>query len=299
MIKRWLSDQNLRLRGHLLAGYYGWRLALGQENGVTNEQGDVPLIVSLTSTAKRIGRVHLAISSLLSQSHKADQIILWLSDSLDGKNGFELTAGLKRAVAKGLSIKYRPDIGPFTKLNYALREFPDAVIVTADDDKMYPEKWLEALYRSYQANPHLIHAHRVHRMTLDSGLQLNSYMNWEHRVPGVAGPSHQLFATGTGGVLYPPQVMPDEVFNEAKFRAICWPNDDIWYKAMALLQGVEVQKVGQGRGEFITIPGTQDRSLWVGNQTLNDELIHAVFQEYNLFDYFYRQIRQPAMRDGK
>ena len=57
---------------------------------------------------------------------------------------------LKELMKRGLEIRFCKDIGPHGKLIYALKEFPDAIVVTADDDMIYPKDWLEKLFESYK-----------------------------------------------------------------------------------------------------------------------------------------------------
>ena len=49
--------------------------------GVTNNKRDTKLIVSLTTFPGRINSVHKTISTLLTQTLKPDEVILWLAEA--------------------------------------------------------------------------------------------------------------------------------------------------------------------------------------------------------------------------
>ena len=243
---------------------------------------EVPLIVSLTSIPERLYKVHLCIEALLDQSIIPDHIILWLSDTICRN---EIPENLNRLERRGLQIRFCRDIGSYTKLIYALKENPQGIIVTADDDVFYPAFWLEKLYLAYQAEPQYIHCYRAHLMKCNSKGMPDSYHDWEYFAPGMLGPSFFLFPTGHCGVLYPPGSLHQEVFNEEIFKRICPLGDDIWFKAMSLLNGVACKKVQPFFNRFRGIWGTQASALHKVNvmQNKNDEQIRAVFEHYDLY----------------
>lgn len=55
--------------------------------------------------------------------------MLWLSDT-DKK----IPSSLQNLTKRGLEIKYCKDIRSYTKIFYTLKEFPNALVVTSDDD---------------------------------------------------------------------------------------------------------------------------------------------------------------------
>jgi hypothetical protein len=183
----------------------------------------------------------------------------------------------------GVAIRYRPDLGPQTKLLYALREFADLPVVTADDDLIYPPDWLEELYESYRAAPGHIHCHRAHQIRLSAEGRLAPYDAWAWLAPGLRGPSPLLFPTGTCGVLYPPGALDAQVFDLAAMRRLCPTADDTWFKAMALLRGTAAQKVRDVSRDFPHIPGSERRMLWTINAGRNDAQLAATFAHYGLY----------------
>ena len=252
---------------------------LRNAKGVATTKRELELIVSMTSFGDRLNKVSLCIESLLEQSVQPDRIILWLS-----RSGSEVPNQLNRLRKRGLEIRLCPDIRSYTKIIYSLKEFPEAIIVTADDDIIYPPSWLEELYEEYKRFPQFIHCHRAHLIAVDSSGMPKSYRDWLIGSPGVVGPSIDLFPTGVGGVLYPPGALSHHVTDEETFSALCPTSDDIWLKAMSLLTSTLVKKVRPFHKEFIQIKGTQHCVLWRENilHGKNDESVRKVFDHFNL-----------------
>ncbi len=240
------------------------------------------VVVSVTSIPERIELFLGELGWLARQTARPRAAVIWLGEEL-------FPAELRQEIATrfplppGVTIRYRPDLGPQTKLLYALREFPGMPVATVDDDVIYPPNWLEELYRSYEAAPEHIHCYRAHSIRLGPDGGLAPYSEWGWLAPGVRGPSHLLFPTGTCGVLYPPDALAEQVFDLAAMRRLCPTQDDLWFKAMALLRGTRAQKVRDESLEFPHIPGSERKMLWTVNVGRNDAQIAAVFAHYDLY----------------
>jgi hypothetical protein len=182
-------------------------------------------------------------------------------------------------------VQYRRDVGPHTKLFYALAEFPDSVIFSVDDDFFYPPNLLGKLYAAYQRAPQNIHCHAAHLMRRDSNGRLLPYAQWDILARGVMGPSHLLFPLGSGGVIYPPHCLADQVFNVERFQQLCPLADDVWFKAMALLKGTLSQKISPHDRRHVEVNGSQQVTLYHTNVTRNDIQIQTTFDAYDLYQY--------------
>jgi hypothetical protein len=264
----------------LLEYSYHLKARFGFRSGCARNRRKTPLIVSITTIPSRFDKVYLCIESLLRQSCKPDQLLLWISDTVKQD---AIPRSLTRLTRRGLQIRFCKDIRAYTKVIHTLREYPDAIVVTADDDRLYPADWLKQLYDAYLRDPSCVICHRAHLMTWDAAGNLESYNNWKLKAPGVTGPSMLLFHTGTGGVLYPPGLLPGETLNEKVFMDICLTNDDIWLKAMALLNGISCRKVAPYSENYHTIGHTQTVALWDINKIENDRMIWDVFTRYGLY----------------
>lgn len=245
------------------------------------------VVVSLTTFGSRIYDVYLAIESIMQGSIKPNHIILWLDESFKQKKLPEILRCQER---RGLEICYCKDLRSYKKLIPSLKKYPEACIITIDDDVIYNRDIVENLVNSYISNPKNIQANRIHKIVLNSQGKPISYMQWKwnhfdekHR--------NLNFFTGIGGVLYPPHCFNEEVFNENVFMNICKYADDIWFFAMALYNGVYISKsythskCGQ---DYLLNEDVQDIGLSIFNAGVNgcrnDEQIKAVFDRYNLYN---------------
>lgn len=65
-----------------------------------------------------------------------------------------------RLRAYGLEIRFCENLRSYKKIIPALQEYPDAILITADDDWLYTQDWLAGLWCPYERHPHDIHAWR-------------------------------------------------------------------------------------------------------------------------------------------
>ena len=238
------------------------------------------IIVSLTSFPARIGLVHLTVESLLSQTWKADRIVLWLADSQFPLKEEELPEALLALRERGLEIRWCEDLRSYKKLVPALKAFPEDVIVTVDDDLILEPTWLEGLVSSYLKNPTFIHTHRAHEIAFSDSGNLAPYALWRKEIKTDKA-SFNNFLTGVGGCLYPPTCLHKDVFNVKKFQKLCPHGDDIWFWAMAVLAGTKI---------CVTLSvfclnhpaGSQEVGLWKTVNSLgeNDRALQRVLAAY-------------------
>lgn len=257
------------------------------ESGVSNlEYCSHEIIVSLTTYGKRLNDVASTIESIMQGSMKPNRIVLWLEEDL--KNTV-LPITLQQQQKRGLEIAYCKDIRSYKKLIPTLRKYPEAVIITIDDDAIYNYDLVEKLVNMHNMYPNNIIANRIHRVVLGPNGKPKEYMKWDWGGnPTDASPLN--FFTGVGGVLYPPHALDVEVFNEEVFMDICKYADDIWFYAMALKKGTYTIKgyTHNDNGvEYITNPYVQDIGLCkinTGKKGENNKQLKSVFDFYNLWD---------------
>ena len=245
------------------------------------------VIISLTSYGKRINDVYLAIESIMRGSLKPNRIILWLNEPDFTEKKLPITLKLQKE--RGLEIRPCKDIRSYKKLLYTLKDYPEACIITIDDDAIYNFDFLENLIKSHNENPFYIYANRVHRIKKNLDGSIKRYQDWGWTVPKEESIKNDLFFTGIGGVLYPPHSLNEEVFNEDVFSEICPTADDIWFNAMARLKGTKIEKsfthVANGE-DYILNETVQDCALSLINNAAenssNDIQIKAVFEKYRI-----------------
>ena len=256
-----------------------------QERGVIDDtKGEKEIIVSLTTHGRRLYEVYLAIESIMQGSRKPNRIVLWLSKDLQREL---LPLTLVNQIKRGLVVKYTEDLGPYTKLIPALTEYPDSIIVTIDDDILYPYDTLELLFSSYHKYPQCICANRIMDIKLDSQGNPTSLPSWKE-LEDKDRRSKLNFFEGVGGVLYPPHSFTLEVLNLSVFTAICPTADDVWFNCMALLSKTSVVPANHHYFRFPLLinESIQDSALWRINNsnkiTPNDKQLRLVMNKYNL-----------------
>lgn len=223
-------------------------------SGISKAQKPMRVIVSLTSFPARIGTVYITIKSILMQSLKPDMVILWLAREQFPEKEKSLPDNLLALKKYGLKIKWCHDIKSYKKLIPALREFPDDIIVTADDDVYYERHWLKRLYDGYLKAPNYVHCHRITKFYIEGGeykIKLGEFEKYP-------APSYLHKLTGVGGVLYPPHSLYGDVIDEDKFKKLAPTNDDIWFWFMAIINGVKINVVKNNIPRVQAIKSTLD-----------------------------------------
>ncbi len=242
------------------------------------------IIVSLTTIPERINDAALVIGIMLCQTLKPDKIQLYLGKSRFA--GVELPQLLREQRKMGVEIFCVEDLKPHTKYFYALQKYPKDIVITVDDDILYGENLIENLMDSYRQFPKAVSAMRVHQITFTDSGSIVGYNEWKYCCSDyIRQPRMDLLATGVGGVLYPPEVLPQEVFRKDIFAVYCPYADDIWLKVVQALNGIPCV-LAQKHVETQCLTGSQQKGLYHENvlQNRNDVQLRA------LIDY-YRQDR--------
>lgn len=233
------------------------------------------IIVSLTSYPARIQGVSTVLKSILSQTLPADEIVLWLAESQFAGKEADLPEELVQMEKENnVQIRWCDDLKPHKKYFYSMQEYPDDLVVTIDDDVIYSSKTLENLYYSYLMHPDAVSANRAHLMIVDEHGKLLPYNDWIRETDGCRWqPSMQLFAVGVGGVLYPPHLLHQDLFQKQVIIDNCIYADDLWLKAMEVVNQIPVV-VASEYVQLQYVPGSQEEALWRTNtsdeENLND-----------------------------
>ena len=241
----------------------------------TRSEGE-KIIVSLTTFPARINIVVKTIKTLLTQTLKPDAVILWLAPEQFPNGENDLPQELLDLKQYGLTIDWYKDIRSYKKIIPTLKKYPNAVIITTDDDIYYAPDTVESLYKSYLEHKNEVHAHRCdwlkvveedaktvpHPSPLLEGEGITEVVQtqkkvikWEKtrelyldRHRGVASFHNRL--TGYGAVLYPPHCFYKDVCDESLIKELIPTHDDIWLWAMATLNGYKTRLV-KGYSESI------------------------------------------------
>lgn len=222
------------------------------KSGVTKDKRNTEVIVSLTSFPERMYDIHYCIYSLLNQKLKPDRVVLWLAKEEFPNGEYDIPANVLNLKKFGLEIKFCKNLMSFKKIIPALREFPDAIIVTADDDIYYADDWLELLYDNHKLYPKDIILHRSRKIAFDEKFNVKEYDKWT-LINEDTMPSYYHLINGGGGALYPPHSLDDTVFNEKVFMGEYSTTDDIWLWAMAVLYGTKIKTIKNDYNDFTPV----------------------------------------------
>ncbi len=247
------------------------------------EKREIPIIISLTSYPKRINEVMYSIYSLFNQNLKADCIILWLAEKEFPNHEADLPEELLKFKEYGLTIKWCDSLKSYKKLIPSLNEFPDSLIVTADDDLYYPEDWLSKLYNHHKKYPKDIVTHRARRIRFKNG-KLRKYKEWMV-CENEEDASFLNFFTAGGGTLFPPYSLSEQINQQHIYNKICPTGDDIWFWAMAIINNTKIRVVKDNISRIRYVNPARDivfnkDTLWSYNETHNDEQFKLILDEF-------------------
>lgn len=199
-----------------------------------------PLVtVSLTSFPARIDAAVYSIKSIFHQTMLPDEIILWLAEE---QFGGEIPNQLYPLMAYGLQVRFCEDLKSHKKYYYSLKEQDDNLIITIDDDLIYPETLVESLVGEYKRNPNSIICYRGRHIKIHED-GFSPYAEWECAFDeGVKKPSDWVMPSTGAGTLYPPNVLDKRVFDIDMIKGVAYTADDIWMRYMSLLKGTKVVK---------------------------------------------------------
>jgi len=219
------------------------------------------LIVNLTSFPDRFAKLHLTLKSLLLQTVKADKVILWLYQDDIAK----LPASVTVLQKYGLTIApVGTDTRSYKKLIPALKSFPDAFHVTADDDIYYRPSWLATLVNAYTGNDQEILCWRAHYLRRATSGEIRPYRQWYPKTE-VRGPDPRLFFTSGAGVLFPPGCFDKRVTDQELASSLAPYADDLWWFWLASLNNCIIRRVGNNP-KLINWKGSGGSSLWQFNK---------------------------------
>lgn len=237
-------------------------------------------VVSMTTYGQRLASVHLALESIAAGTVLPSRLILWVDDP---SALVQPSAGLKRLVDRGLELRLSENFGPHTKYYpYLLStETFDTPLVTADDDLLYSDWWLEGLVSAFHKYPECVNCYRAHVIKLNNGA-FAPYRSWSSCSTTLPNMLH--FATGVSGVIYPPHLLRSLKHAGSEFLQICPKSDDVWLHVHALRGCVLIRQIWDRPMRFPFVPDTQATGLYHSNvlQSHNDAYIARTYTAADL-----------------
>lgn len=251
-----------------------------------NKNSNAPkVIVSLTSFPEAIPYAVQAIRSLLEGSLLPDKIVLYL-DTQKFPEGV-LPQELETLKSESPIFEVRFDdaiIRSYKKLIPALKDFPDDIIVTIDDDICYYPDMLRDLIRLHKQLPKAIIAHRVRQVKLNLPYRKWRKYKWYDFIFKRHIFDYHAMQTGVGGVLYPPHSLDKKMLDPTLFMNMAPTNDDIWFWAAAVSQGTYIVPVPGWHPKLIEIGKPGEFALKTVNlkpgDDRNREALYKILEHY-------------------
>ncbi|RAP52095.1 MAG: hypothetical protein BZ137_09250 [Methanosphaera sp. rholeuAM130] len=258
-----------------------------KSSGINIRKRKPKLIVSLTSYPERVYDIHYCLYSILNQDLKPDEVILWLAEEEFPNHELDIPKQVLKLKDNGLTIKYCENIKSYKKSIPTLEEYPEEILVTADDDVYYPPDWLMRLYEEHLRYPKCIIGLRSRQMQLNDNYEFIDYNKWK-LANEEKKESYLNFMTGSGGVLYPPHCFYKDVLKKEIFLDISESGDDLWFWAMAVMNRTKYKVPSKRYNRLIYINPARERllinesTLWSSNmnENKNNSQIKSIIEKY-------------------
>lgn len=247
-----------------------------------NIRKEIPVVVSLTTIPSRIKLVHLTVKSILAQNAKPKQITLWLHEDLEKF----VTQDLKNLVGEIFEICYSKIDCPHLKLIETLLKYPDLPIVTVDDDQIYSNQLLNKLYQSHLLKPDYIISTISRLIKFNEKDNPLPYQNWPY-IDTFNEEDRFLLPLGVFGVLYPPNCFNAAVSDIELISKLSPKADDLWFKALSMINGTKVKIINEKVRKPTLILGTQKITLKNHNVSQDNNRIQWKY----LMDHFKIKVK--------
>lgn len=236
------------------------------------------MLIGLTTIRGREGALKRTVDSLLAQQLPTDgrpvELHLFLSREpylLD--RGFTSIPGFLRRRILGsrlrpglrLQVHWTANCGPYRKLLPLLerltpdQEALDPLLITADDDTLYPRDWLRRLVTA-QLRWGCVVAFRGRQMVLDQG-DVMPYRDWRVNDERLLHPSLLTVPTGKDGICYRLSQLDFRVRDVEKALKIAGHADDLWFKTHTLLTSTPSTLLHYSMGQQFVELGSQGMAL--------------------------------------
>ena len=217
--------------------------------------------ISLTTIPERINLIKPTIDSLLKQDYHNYKICLWLPNKTlrDGTSFSELPDFVKH---EKIEINFVEDLGSITKIYYEL-ERHDGYVANADDDVIYPTKWLSTLWKYAKQYPDCAIAFRGRRFRDSGDLKYNNTRVLASHILKTVNEVH--IVTGTWGALYHKGLFTDKFFTYKDYIKVYQKVDDIWITAMLNIAHTKILVVPM-KEKILPTNVSKVNALWTSNR---------------------------------
>lgn len=289
----WDRLQLKRVLSFIVRGYANYILPifLHKSKETLNRGERVPIIVSITSFPARIGKVWMVIESLLCQSHKPQDIILWLSRQQFPNELDDIPKRLVLQQRRGLTIRFVDgDIKSYKKFYYAFREFKNSLVLTLDDDLLVPSYFLKSIYD----------CKKIHKANVIASFGFRFY--WDNSIDYISPTRTKIYPNDTGnnlffgsggGTLFDTKVV-SKMDSIEKILDLCPTADDIYLNALVRICGFGI--TFHMNNPLLSIKSRNNKTLVSHNGDIWDpESINAQQLRALVLYYKSQSIHNPFM----
>jgi len=213
-----------------------------------------------------------ALKSICEGSLHPNHIFLHLSTAAFGHD--EGVSEVPEFVLKyPVKICWGENHGPYRKLLPTLRKFwnkPDYMVVTCDDDWIYPSFWLERMVEAAELHTDKCICYAARRIAVGGDGKIRPYVEWENlRSSYGLTQADRVLALGGHGVLYRPRFFNSEIFDVQKAFEVAQFCDDFWFSGQLCKRGVSVRVLESCWEDFDHLE--LDFPLWDDNKDRNNQ----------------------------
>ncbi|MBR1926776.1 MAG: glycosyltransferase [Bacteroidales bacterium] len=234
------------------------------------------VIVSLTTFPARIGKLWVVLQSLFRQTVRPDKIVVVLTEDEFPGGVSSLPSSLDPFLDLGVEVVFRPyNLKCHNKYEYSLRTFPEAVVITVDDDCYYRSDTIERLLTLHDKYPGSVCCDIAAVIDPD---HFFDYSCWR-KSSSASAPGHLNVALGFAGVLYPPGLPVERFCDKDLAMGMAPTADDLWLKAVEIDCGVKV-----ACGDFFPKPVTIKSSQKISLRKVNKGSAHRNDSQWMALD---------------
>lgn len=236
------------------------------------------VIISLTTIPDRIALIKPTLISLLSQSHRVDNIKINLPYYSNKGKRYVIPDWLERLTSIEL-IRVNRDEGPATKLLPTLRTVKgNARIIVVDDDVIYGHCLVNGLIKQFERlnrNGNRVAVTTTGGLSNDTGIT-----RWSKFI---SGNIYVDYLHGYGGYVVTPAMFPSEVFNYQKAPKAAFCVDDSWFSGWLRVNRVKIYMIGW-KHRAIPLPNCASNSIdalcqGCNQSGKNDNIVNTWFRD--------------------
>lgn len=239
-------------------------------------------VISLTTYRDRIKTVYVTLESIWNQSTKPSKVILVLSSD-EFKSELDLPFSIRKLIKRGLVVNFvKGNLKSYKKLVYT---YNDMNVITIDDDIIYPKWWYKKILEAAKANPNTVISYGCRKLLHTDSYSFLPYRSFVYCNSSIS--SFLNLPIGAYGVFYPKDSLHSDLKNSDIFLSLSPKGDDIWFKAMSVLNNIKSIQIFIEPPVFCHTLFSQKSALYKENYFLNMNDIYI----WQIFNYYKKIIK--------